>query len=422
MATHTLSVDFIARKTKYDKTLAGVYARITIDADEKEVSLREIVTHDKWDPVSETVKGKSQEAKDFNIFIDKVRNKLTNIFRELSDVQEAVSSQEVKDAYTGKTKKEYTVLKLIDSYIKKVERRLAPGTMKNFGATRQYMENFIIKTFKSTDIHVRQLNYAFISNWESFIPENPLKKHDPCKGNGIAHHIERFKSMVSWGVDMGWLKKEPFRKFSAHRTKPKRKRLRPHQLFLVETKLPKRPELIFARDLFLFSCYTGFSFAEVSRISMSDFEISNTGAFWCTMYRKKSSELEAIPVLEQAVLLIKKYKDLPTSIANGTIFPPITNQQINRSLKILQEIYEIPFELTFHVARHTFGYIAVKYGIDIKIVKAFMGHTKITTTDIYTDVDEEMAEEAMKKIEQARLRRQELPSPKQYLEKPAVAR
>lgn len=46
--------------------------------------------------------------------------------------------------------------------------------------------------------------------------------------------------------------------------------------------------------------------------------------------------------------------------------------------------------MTFHVARHTFAKtVALKNGIPLETVQMMLGHTKITTTQIYADVDEE---------------------------------
>jgi len=46
--------------------------------------------------------------------------------------------------------------------------------------------------------------------------------------------------------------------------------------------------------------------------------------------------------------------------------------------------------LTFHVARHSFAKtVALKNGIPLETVQMMMGHTKISTTQIYADVDEE---------------------------------
>jgi integrase/recombinase XerD len=96
-------------------------------------------------------------------------------------------------------------------------------------------------------------------------------------------------------------------------------------------------------------------------------------------------------MLQSASKILNKYRQRPAFKETGTIFPRITNQQVNRCLKIIQVVCDIPFTLTFHIARHTFAKtIALKNGIPITTVQVMMGHTKITTTMIYAEVDEEM--------------------------------
>ncbi|MCG2615266.1 tyrosine-type recombinase/integrase [Terrimonas sp. NA20] len=67
---------------------------------------------------------------------------------------------------------------------------------------------------------------------------------------------------------------------------------------------------------------------------------------------------------------------------------------MNRALKIIQEICGVTLKLTFHVARHTFATaIAIKNGIPIETVQMMLGHKKITTTLISTEIDQEKVEE-----------------------------
>jgi site-specific recombinase XerD len=149
---------------------------------------------------------------------------------------------------------------------------------------------------------------------------------------------------------------------------------------------------------------------------MDNFDVTSSGKFWCNLYRQKSEEFTAVPVLPTAVTIIKRYKDDPRAIANGTVFPPIANQKINRCLKILQELAAIPFTLTFHVARRTFAStLALKLGVAIKVVQMMMGHAKIATTEGYTEADEEWIEEETKGLEDKIQERKQLPSPMEVL-------
>ena len=92
------------------------------------------------------------------------------------------------------------------------------------------------------------------------------------------------------------------------------------------------------------------------------------------------------------VKIKQRYRELKTQnvLLTAKTFPRISNKDVNENLKIIQEICNIPFSLTFHIARHNFAKaVALKNGIPLETVQMMMGHTKITTTQIYADVDEE---------------------------------
>lgn len=314
------------------------------------------------------------------------------------------TSQDVKDAYLGNLQpkdRDHTLIALVKLHEKECGPHLRPGTLKNYKATETYLVNFIQHISGKTDIHVSQLDYPFITQLENYILNNPIKSHDRCTANGTAKHIERVKKIVSWGKKMRWLKEDPFEEFTPHRVKTRREKMKLHQLAALEQMSLHSEHLCYVRDLFIFSCYTGFAYADVIKLKLEDFDISNQGKFWCNIYRTKSGIHSPVPLLPTAVRIMQQYKDHPKSVQNGTIFPPVTNQAVNRSLKVIGEFAKISVNLTFHLARHTFAYVvALKNGVPIEIVKVVMGHTKISTTEIYAGVDEEMIEEKMNGVEE----------------------
>jgi len=99
-------------------------------------------------------------------------------------------------------------------------------------------------------------------------------------------------------------------------------------------------------------------------------------------------------------MIIAKYKDDPKAMTAGTIFPPISNQEVNRNLKIIQEVCEISKKITFHLARHTFAtVVTLKNGVPIETISKMLGHTKISTTKIYAEVDDEKIKNDMERVE-----------------------
>lgn len=427
MSENTFSIGFIVRKVKASPKEADIFAKVTLNGGKpKEISLHERIPFNKWNQAKEMVMGSTQGVTELNEHIDEVRANLRRINREFKEQMKPYTAQDIKDAYLGKFKQqhpEYTLLKLVAKHADEWKRKLSEDYFKNYVTTATYLTNFLADRKKQlkcgeADIHVTEITPGFASDFEHYIPGHPLKSHDPCNANGTAKHIERLKKMVTWAKEIGWLIYDPLENYVPYRTKFTRKKLKFHVVMAMEKRYLQNPELRFVRDLFIFSCYTGMGYAEVMNLSIHDFEVSANGKFYCGIYRTKTGEPCAVPLLDAAVKYIKKYIDHPESVQRGKIFPYLTNQQVNRALKILQEIFSIPFDLTFHVARHTFSsVIALKNGVPLNVVQIILGHKQIKTTEIYATPDEEMIEENIQLLEIRIEERKKLPSPQEYLDR-----
>jgi len=89
--------------------------------------------------------------------------------------------------------------------------KLAVGTAKNYGATGKYLERFLKKKFKLSDIALTNLDYTFLADFENYLrTTSSLRKHQPLPNNGIMKHMELFKKIVHVGMRFGWLKNNPF--------------------------------------------------------------------------------------------------------------------------------------------------------------------------------------------------------------------
>ncbi|MFX1705094.1 site-specific integrase [Chitinophaga sp. CC14] len=402
---NSLGIDFVVRKLKSDKRLACLFARVTVNGEETEISLKEKVIHSKWNNKGKFLEGKPNEVALTNDFINNSRARIKAAYRALEETMIPFTAEEVKEFFLGKhfsqINKDHTVLKLIKKHETECLPHLEKGTTKNYVATETYVKNFIFHKYKKEDILVHYLDFVFITEFENYIPSHPIKAHDPCTENGTAKHIERFKKIVKWGKDLGWLKSEPFKGFTATTRKKKRAKLKLHQLVALEKYLFANNDLRYARDLFVFSCYTGFAFADVMALTTYYFSISSKDRIWCTKYREKSQELAAVPIHPIAAFLIQKYMNTPKAIAAGRIFPPISNQHINRLLKVIQEILGITIKFTFHLARHTFAtVIALQNGIPLVVAAKMMGIKKLDTMLVYGEVDEELMEKELDKADE----------------------
>lgn len=267
--------------------------------------------------------------------------------------------------------------------------------MKNYYTTLAYLERFIIARFTKKDFPLDKLDYAFIEQFEYFIRNTPIKSHDRCEGNGVYKHMERLCKVVGLGRRLKRMNTNPFMDYRKHPTKPQRKALDIKELGKIESQEFTDSQIAYIQDLFLFSCYTGLAYADITTLKTSNLYRSNDGKLLLDKYREKSSELSLVPLLTDAINILNRYWN-GNSMPERIISPYVSNQEVNRNLKILRATCGISKEITFHIARHTFATtVTLKNGVPIETVSKMLGHTKLSTTQIYAKVDEEKIAENM---------------------------
>ena len=69
----------------------------------------------------------------------------------------------------------------------------------------------------------------------------------------------------------------------------------------------------------------------------------------------------------------------------------------NRMLKEIAVLAGINKPITFHTARHTFATISITLGIPIEVISKLLGHTSISTTQIYARIVDEVKVREMEK-------------------------
>ena len=165
----TFGIDFIIRLNKKQKDKALLYARITVNGDRKEISLKQEIITKEWDTNKEIVRGKSEEARTLNNYIEDVRFGLKEKYRMLVDKQLPISADAIKNAYLGNhplQKSGRTVGELLKYHTKIATDTLEKGTLKNYGATEKYIERFIKLKFREDDILLSDVNYEFMTELE----------------------------------------------------------------------------------------------------------------------------------------------------------------------------------------------------------------------------------------------------------------
>lgn len=92
------------------------------------------------------------------------------------------------------------------------------------------------------------------------------------------------------------------------------------------------------RDIFLFSCYTGYAYAEVLVLTPEHIGVGLDGEKCVFMTRGKTDGRSNAMLLPIALELTEKYRNHPECVRSGRLFPVTSNQKYNDYLKEIAAI------------------------------------------------------------------------------------
>ena|GEM_PF-19144 len=391
-SSNTFGVHFTLR-TREQNGKHPVYARITVNKTRCELSLKQYLYKKDWSEIKGIAKPKNEELKQLNSYLEEIRGKLVHHYRELLMQDKEVTAEIVKDVFVGKKEKveekakKYSLLWLVKHHNDSMKVVLKKGTMKNYFTTEKYLKNFLKMSYHKDDLLLKDLTYEFITAFEFFVRTHAVKKNDPCTNNGTMKHLERLKKIVAWAVKNEWIDKNPFIGFQLKFKRSERDFLQVNELAAIEAHEFDNPMLQKVRDFFVFSCYTGLAYIDVTELKPQNIIGGIDGTKWIKTSRAKTDTSVNVPLLKPALIILEKYLSEKERPIRETIFPWISNQEINRSLKIIAEVCSIKKHFTFHLARHTFATtVTLINGVPIESISKMLGHTKLSTTMIYAKV------------------------------------
>lgn len=268
--------------------------------------------------------------------------------------------------------------------------KLSKITKRNHKSALNYFKRF------RANVQFSELTYQLVSDFDQFLFGFGLHT------NTVYTHHKQVKKYINLAIrkDLLDANKNPYLKFTPGLKKTDRTVLdqvelnKLEQLELTEDNQHLTP----VRDMFLFSCYTGLRFGDVTALKVGDL-LDNGGALSINLVASKTDKQILLPLYKlhggKPQLIVERYCQSP---GQCLIFPAYTNQYYNRALKRLAALAGITKHLTSHVARHTFAtHLASK--VPIHVLKTILQHSKIETTMIYLHLSNRMVNDALDLVE-----------------------
>ncbi|MBC5838861.1 site-specific integrase [Flavobacterium muglaense] len=372
-----------------------IYIRLTVDGQRFEFSSKKFIDKSKWSPELSKMKGSSEEARTLNNYLDLMKSKVFDIQMQLIHKNEELSLENFKSRILGTHQRERMIIPIYQNHNDKIEDLIgngyAYGTLERFKISLKHLQEFILWKYNVSDISIAKIDYAFITEFEFYL--RCVKK---CNNNTAVKYVRNFRKIIKICLDNDWLDKNPCSRYEGKMKEVERDFLTEEELNRIYNKRFSSERLNLVKDIFIFSCYTGLSYVDVKGLKKDHIAIGIDGEKWIFKNRQKTDTKSKIPVLPIAQEIIQKYSDHPKCLNEDSVLPILTNQKMNAYLKEIGDLCDIPKEITFHMARHTFATsVTLTNGVPIETVSKMLGHKNIQTTQHYAKILDKKVSEDM---------------------------
>ncbi len=383
----TFNLLFFIKKNKIRTNgTAPIYLRITIDGKAAEIAAKRYIDPKKWDNKSQKAVGNSQEAKTLNSYLKTLEQQVYDFHYLMLKEEDFITAESLKSKLLGSDVTTRMLISIFQDHNDKVEALIgqdfAPGTFERYKTSLKHTQEFLNWKYKISDIDITKIDHAFIMDYDFW-----LRSVRKCANNTAVKYIKNFKKIMRLCMANGWLSKDPFLGYKAKIKEVERPYLTKEEIKVIYDKEFASDRLSQVRDIFLFSCYTGFAYVDVVKLSKSHINIGIDGDKWIFTNRQKTGTATRVPLLPLAQELILKYEDHPECVNLNVLFPVLSNQKMNSYLKEIANVCGINKDLTFHIARHTFATtVTLSNGVPIESVSKMLGHKNLKTTQHYAKI------------------------------------
>lgn len=382
-----MNVLFWLRKSRTKEAdTAPLYCRITIEGQRYDFPLNVSIRTSSWIAKAQKAVGKTDEARDANLIIEETRALINETLERIKQKAYELTLDNFRLLYKAKENEFSTINKLFD-YHEAIDRKnLREGSFRGYMVTKKHLQNFIRIKFHVADYPIEAIDKPFVYEFFAYLQGYRREGTIRCAVNAALKHMSRFKRIMNMALQNEWISSNPVCLLNVHKEYVEKEFLTAEELEKVQ-RIKLKPHLEVVRDIFIFSVYTGVAYVDVRSLSLENINLGIDGSRWLNYHRQKTSQRVAVPLLEPAEELIRKYEEYCLSMQNKPLFPVPCNQVINRYLKLVMAAAGIRKEVTFHMARHTFATtITLSQGIPIETVSKMLGHASLAITQIYAKI------------------------------------
>ncbi len=289
----------------------------------------------------------------------------------------------------------------LDKYVERVRHSsaYAEGTKVRYKWTADILREYL-RYRRSPRLQMSGIDKDFVLGFIDYLRNTHMNTNSPgnprrLSANTIRFHQVVFSQILKSAVREGIMEANPFASLSRQErvSRPSTQRAYlTREEVMAFAAAPTGNET--TKRAFLFCCFTGLRYSDVSRLLWRDIRQEDSGLL-ISLTMQKTGKQVRIPLNNTAMQYLPDRKGCkPTQ----RVFDMTGSDACNICLKKIAKAANIKKNISFHTSRHTFAVMTLAAGGDIYTVSKLMGHTNISTTQIYADTIMETKVDAVNKI------------------------
>ena len=380
------------QKTKTDGKTA-IFCRVTIDGRSAVMATGEECLPDEWN----SKQGITGEKK-INQRLEAFRELVEKTYAEILTKDGVVSAELLKNRLQGVAATPTTLLAMSEAELQSVKacvgKSKAESTYQNLTYSDKLLREFV-KENEGRDISLAGITEDLFENFRFFLKKRGLATSTMNK------HLCRLSRLMYRAIDLKVIRCHPFEDVTYEKEVRKVRFLQKSDVAKLMALKVNDKEAEQARQMFLFSCFTGLAIVDMERLKFSHIQTAADGRRYIRKERHKTKVESVVPLHPIAEAILNKSQEEQTvkEEVDALVFPCSCSRSVmNSKLGTVGLACGIRQRLSFHMARHTFGTLSLSAGIPIESIAKMMGHASISSTQIYAQVTDKKISEDMDKL------------------------
>lgn len=340
---------FYLRKNqpKKDGTVA-IMVKVSVNGESVQFNSKVDINPLVWDSKVGRAIGRSKEIMDINSSLDNLKVAIQKSYNKQLEEYGYVIPEKIRNQVLGLERGAKTLIEFIDLHNQQYEHRVGINTTRTtfirYQLVKQRILDFLKLKYNISDMPLRDVTPIVLENFYLY-----LRKECNCENNSSMKTMQRLRKIVFFAKNMGENIADPFQSFRVHFESADREILTQDEINTIYRKEFVSDRLSQIRDIFIFACFTGLSYIDVSNLKDENIQTAFDGNLWIMTKRQKTNVNSNIRLLDIPKKILEKYLGRQK---NGKCLPVISNQKMNEFLKEIAIICNINKKLTFHTARY----------------------------------------------------------------------